>query len=48
MCLPAPEKRRLWGDPVAASQYLREAVRKKGMDSLAGSVVTGHGEMVSN
>jgi len=31
-----------------SSLSLREAVRKKGTDSLAGSVVLGKGEMVSN
>ena len=38
------EKRRLWGDLRAAFQYLKGAVRKKGIDSLAGSVVVGRRE----
>jgi len=38
----------LHGELRAAFPYLREAVRKKGTDSLAGSVVIGKGEMVSN
>ena len=42
------EKRRLWGDLRAAFQYLKRTVRGKGTDSLAGSVVTVQGEMVSN
>ena len=41
-------KRRLWGDLRAAFWYIRGAVRKKGTDSLAESVVIGQGEMVSN
>ena len=39
-------KRRLQGDLRVAFQYLNGAVRKKGTDSLAGSVVTGQGKMV--
>ena len=31
-----------------AVQYLKGAIRKKGTDSLAGSVVIGPGEMVSS
>ena len=42
------EKRKLRGDTRAVFQYLKGAVRKKGTDSLAGSVVTGHRETVSN
>ncbi len=42
------EKRRLWGDLRVDFQYLKGAVRRKGTDSLAGSVMTGQGEMVSN
>jgi len=42
------EKRRLWGDLRAVFQYVKRTVRGKGTDSLAGSVVTGQWEMVSN
>ena len=36
-----PEKRRLWGDLLAASQYLKGATGKVGRDSLSGGVVIG-------
>ena len=39
------DQRRLWGDLRAAFQYLKGAVRKKEIDSLAGSVVIGQGDM---
>ena len=43
------ENRRLQGDLRATFQYLKEGgVSKKGADSLAGSGVTGQGEMVSD
>ena len=42
------EKRKLQGDLRAAFQYLKGATRKKETDSLAGSAVTGQGEMVSH
>ena len=44
------EKRRLQGDLKTAFQYLKRSYMKEreGTDSLAGSVVTGHWEMVSN
>ena len=42
------EKRWLRGDLIAAFQYLYQAIRSKGTDFLARSVVTGQGEMVSN
>ena len=42
------EKRRFWGDLRAVFLYLKRAIRKTEIDSLAGSVVTGQGEMVSN
>lgn len=41
------KKRRLGGGLVAAFQYLKGGY-KKGTDSLAGFLVTGHREMVSN
>ena len=43
-----PGGEKLQGDLRAAFRYLRGAVRRKGTDSAAGSVVTGPGEMVSN
>ena len=36
------------GDLRAACLYLKGSVRKKGTDSLAGSVVVGHREIVPN
>ena len=42
------EKRRLWGDLIAAFQYLRGDYRKDGAISLARPVVTGQGVMVLN
>jgi len=41
------EKRRLWGDLRVAFWYIRGSVRKKGIDSLAGSVAIRRGDMVS-
>jgi len=41
------EERRVQGDMRGALQYLKEGY-KKGTDSLAGSAVTGQGEMASN
>ena len=41
------DKRRLWGDPRAASQYLKGAIRKKETDSLTVSAGKGQGKMVS-
>jgi len=38
------ENGRLWGDLRVAFGYLKGAVRKKGTDSLVGSVVIGHGK----
>jgi len=37
------EKRRLQGDLIATSQYLKEedTIKRKGMDSLAGPIVIG-------
>jgi len=42
------EKRRLWGDLREAFQYQKGAIRKKGTDSFAGSVLLGQGKMVSS
>lgn len=42
------EMERLQGDLRVAFLYLRGAVRKKGTDLLAGSVVIELGEMISN
>ena len=42
------EKRRLWADLTAASQYLKGATGKMGRDPLAGSVVLGRGVTVLN
>ena len=42
------EKRRLWGDLIAAFQCLKGAYRKDGEDFLVGPVVIGQGVMVLN
>ena len=45
------EKRKLWGDLIAAFQYsllFTGAIRKKGADFFAGFDVTGQWDMVSN
>ena len=42
------EKRRLWGDLRAASQYLKGATGKMGRGNFSGSVVTGRGVTVLN
>ncbi|GAB0178195.1 mitochondrial enolase superfamily member 1 [Grus japonensis] len=39
------EKRRLWGDVIAAFQYLKRPTGKMERDCLSGSVVTGQGVM---
>jgi len=39
------EKSRLWGDPIAAFQYLKRLKRKLERDILQGDVVTGQGVM---
>ncbi|GAB0181856.1 hypothetical protein GRJ2_000650900 [Grus japonensis] len=42
------EKRRLWGDLIVASQYLKGPTGKMVRDCLSGSVVTGQGGMGSS
>ena len=39
------EKRRLWGE---AFQYLKKGYKKEGTNPLAGSVIIGKGEIISN
>ncbi|GAB0203275.1 hypothetical protein GRJ2_002793100 [Grus japonensis] len=41
----SPEKRQLWGDLIAAFQYLKGPTGKLVSDCLSGSVVTGQGVM---
>ena len=41
------EKRRLWENIIATFQYLKWRYKKEGDNSLAGSAVTGQGEMAS-
>jgi len=40
------EKRRLWGDLIAAFWHLRGLIRQMGTGFLAGPVATGEGAMV--
>jgi len=42
------EKRRLWGYPIAAFQYLKGHARKLGRDFLVGHVGIGKGVMALN
>ena len=42
------ELRRLWGDYIAAFQYLKGPTRKLGRDCLQGHVATGQREKVLN
>jgi len=42
------EKKRLWGELIAAFQYLKGALRKMGRNTLAQHVVIGQGVMVLN
>ena len=42
------EKRGLWGDLIAAFQYLKGATGKMGRDSASGSVGIGRGVTVLN
>lgn len=43
-----PREERALGRAESSLSVSKRAVRKKGTDSLAGSVVMGQGEMVSN
>jgi len=42
------ENRRLWGDLIAAFQYLKGLIGKLERDFIAGPVVTGQGVMALN
>ena len=42
------EKKRLWGDHIAAFQYLKGAYEKDGDKLFTGPVVIGQGVMVLN
>ena len=42
------EKRRLWGNLIAAFQYLKGLIRKMRTDFLVGPVAIGQGGMVLN
>jgi len=41
-----PEKRRFQRHLIEACQYLKEAIRKKGTDTLAGSVVIAKAKLI--
>jgi len=42
------QKRRFWGDLIAALQYLKGPTRKLERDFLQGHVLTGQGEIALN